>query len=478
VIYRTFARYVLATGVPAAVNFLALTIYSRLLTPAAYGTYSLVLATVGVANALAFQWIRAAARRYLPEDATRAELLAALRRVYAVLIAAAALGTVVFAIVRPELRLLAALGLGLLVVQAWFELNLEILLADLQPGRYGVMTLSRALAGLAIGVVLVRAGFGAFGVLMGQAVGYLLPAAWATPRLWRGLPGADGSGTRVMALARYGLPLTAGYALQFVVDFSDRFLLGALRSVDEVGGYAVSYDLAAQSLTLLCMMVNLAAYPIALRALREHGATAARSRLREQAAALMGLTLPALVGITVLAPALARTLLGSAFHADATRLMPIVALGVFFGGFKAYYFDTAFHFGERTSEIVRVGVVAGLLNIGLNLAWIPRHGADGAAWATVVAYVVACGVSAWRGRAVFALPLPWVAWLKVALVAALMGAAIWPLRQAQGWVPVLGAVGLGGIVYGAGLLLLDVERLRSRLRAALQPSRAVPRTER
>ncbi|HEX5633038.1 MAG TPA: oligosaccharide flippase family protein, partial [Gemmatimonadales bacterium] len=357
-IYRTFARYVLATGVPAVVNFLALTIYSRLLRPAEYGTYSLVLAAVGVSNALAFQWIRSAARRYLPEDATRAELLSALRRVYGMLVAAAALVALAYALARPEHRLLAALGLGLLVVQAWFELNLEVLLADLRPGRYGAMALTRSVTGLAAGVALVLAGFGAAGVLLGHFVGYLLPAAWATPGVWRGLPSSAESGARIVTLARYGLPLTAGYALQFVVDSSDRFLLGALRTVAEVGGYAVSYDLAAQAITLLCMMVNLAAHPMALRALREQGETAARARLREQAAALVGVALPALVGIAVLSPGLAGALLGNDFLADATRLMPIVALGVFLGGLKAYYFDSAFQLGERTAGIVRVGLVA------------------------------------------------------------------------------------------------------------------------
>jgi O-antigen/teichoic acid export membrane protein len=177
----------------------------------------------------------------------------------------------------------------------------------------------------------------------------------------------------------------------------------------------------------------------------------------------------------VLAPALAGALLGSEFRGAATQLMPVVALGVFFGGLKAYYFDTAFQFGERTAEIVRVGVVAAMLNIGLNLVWIPAHGAEGAAWATVTAYVVACVLSAWRGRRVFELPLPWGAWLKVAAVTAVMCVAIWPWRAAQSWVALTAAITLGVAVYGGGLLVLDVEGVRTRLRAALQTHRAVGR---
>jgi O-antigen/teichoic acid export membrane protein len=472
VLYRTSARYVVATGVPAVVNFLALAVYSRLLRPAEYGTYSLVVAAVAMANALGFQWIRSAARRYLPADATREELLAALRRVYGGLVALAAVLALGYAVARPGHLPLVLLGFGVLVSQAWFELNLEVQLADLRPGRYGAMLMARSLTALAAGVSLVLAGFGAAGVLVGVLLGYLVPAAWVTPGTWRGLPGGAAPGERIRALTRYGLPLTAGYALHFVIDSSDRFLLGALRDLGETGAYSVSYDLAAQSLTLLLVMVNLAAFPLALRALQEHGAEAARARLREQAVALGAIALPAAAGFALLSPAIAATLLGAAYRDAAARLMPVIIAAVLLGGLKTYYFDVAFQFGERTGEIVRIGAVAALLNVGLNLAWIPRHGAVGAAWATVAAFGAGLLLSAWRGRAVFPLPVPWRAWATSALATLVMGGAVWPLRAVDGLLPLAAAIALGAVVYAAVLLALDLEGARGAVAGALRARRA------
>ena len=57
-------------------------------------------------------------------------------------------------------------------------------------------------------------------------------------------------------------------ALSFVIDSSDRFLLGWLLIDAAVGQYAVAFDLTSFSIGLLLTIVNLAAYPLMIRALR------------------------------------------------------------------------------------------------------------------------------------------------------------------------------------------------------------------
>ena len=59
------AVYLLARGLPGIIAFLAIPLFSRLLEPADYGRYALVMASVGVLNALLFQWLRLSLVRYL-----------------------------------------------------------------------------------------------------------------------------------------------------------------------------------------------------------------------------------------------------------------------------------------------------------------------------------------------------------------------------------------------------------------------------
>src|SRR3954454_3444372 len=58
--------YLVARGLPGIIAFLAIPLFSRLLLPSDYGRYALVMATVGLLNALLFQWLRLSLVRYLP----------------------------------------------------------------------------------------------------------------------------------------------------------------------------------------------------------------------------------------------------------------------------------------------------------------------------------------------------------------------------------------------------------------------------
>src|SRR4051812_48838396 len=60
------AIYLVARGLPGIIAFLAIPLFTRLLAPAEYGRYALVLATVGLLNALLFQWARLSLVRFLP----------------------------------------------------------------------------------------------------------------------------------------------------------------------------------------------------------------------------------------------------------------------------------------------------------------------------------------------------------------------------------------------------------------------------
>src|SRR3954454_9976326 len=86
--------YLLARGVPGVVAFLAIPLFSRLLTPAEYGRYALVVATAALVNSLVFQWTRLSLVRFLPAQAGGAAPAIKSALVTAVLAMSAVLGVV------------------------------------------------------------------------------------------------------------------------------------------------------------------------------------------------------------------------------------------------------------------------------------------------------------------------------------------------------------------------------------------------
>jgi O-antigen/teichoic acid export membrane protein len=257
------------------------------------------------------------------------------------------------------------------------------------------------------------------------------------------------------ALARYGLPLALTVALTAVIGTSDRYLIAGMMGEDAAGLYSVAFDFTAQTITLLMTSIHLAMFPVAVRAWETGGAPAARERMASNAALLMAVGVPCVVGLAVLAPGIANAFLGRSFRGAAAGIIPVVALGTFLAGMKNCHFDAAFQFAHRTLSQVWIVLVAAVLNVGLNLVAIPRWGINGAAGGSVVAYVVAISLTIVVGRRHVALPLPAGPAARVLLAGAIMGAMLYPVRQHLGPAALAVQIAGGALVYGAVLLATD-----------------------
>lgn len=392
---RHSVLYLLARGLPGIVNFLAISVYSRLLTPDEYGRYALVIAWVGLLNVVFFQWLRLSLLRFLPTHLENPEpLLSTVLAGFSVLaLLSGALG-LLLAIFwpDPEWRGLILFSVLLLWVQAWFELNLELVRSRLQPVRYGLMSGVKAVSALALGTLAVHWGMGAYGPLFGLLVGMLLAGlSWGWLE-WKGTKFVV-SGPLLREFLYYGLPLSTTAILGFVVSASDRFLISAFLDEGSVGTYAVGYDLAQQTLTVIFMTINLAATPLAIKALEKKGVEAARHQFTENGRLFLYVTLPTAVALVVLKEPLFHTIVGVKYQEMALEVFPWIVIAAFLQGLKSYYVDSVFYLTKRTMLQVWTVVPSAVLNIILNLLLIPHYGIVGSAYATLICYALGLTLS-------------------------------------------------------------------------------------
>lgn len=459
-------KYVFARGGPAAINFLTLAVLTRILAPADFGRYALVVAWVGLVSAVLHQWLNSGARRYLAAyQEGRTAFLASLLRSF--LVIAAVEACVVLAlflwIQDPAVRAVIVAGLVLLWAQSWHELNLELTLADLAPGRYARRAIAKALLALGISVLLIRLGWGAYGAILGAAVGFLLPVLPATFTQWREARQEEYSVEAVRHLALYGVPLVGTFVFQYIVNFSDRFFLNFFHGTSAVGGYSAAYDLTQQTLIMLMVIANMAAFPMVVRAIERGDTVGSKDLLRTYAVLLLGVALPATIGLVLLAGPVAHVAFGPNFAADAARFIPPVAVAILLAGFKAHFLDLSFQLGKSTGRQSLITGVAAIINAVLNVIWIPRFGGLGAAYATIVAFAVGGGLSWYDGRRVFPLVFPLREWAKIVAATAVMAAVVWPFRTHGGPLALAGAAMLGICVYAIAVVGLDVHGLRAKV---------------
>jgi O-antigen/teichoic acid export membrane protein len=261
----------------------------------------------------------------------------------------------------------------------------------------------------------------------------------------------------------YGLPLSLSFSVAGLLQNADRLLLGWLATPAALGIYAVAFDLASRMLRTLMEPIANAGLPLAVRTLERGGESAARRQLRANLLLVVGVGLPATLGLVILSPDVCRFLLGSEFRNEAAAVVPIVAVGIFLALARATYLDHAFHLGRRTFLLGLVLLGAAVWSIGLNLWLIPFSGAMGAAYATVLAHTAGLGLAICMGRRSFPLPLPVGELLKIGAASAVMCLVLFAMPHGDSLGSLMLRITVGSLAYGAAAFTLNAAAVRSRL---------------
>ena len=335
-----------------------------------------------------------------------------------------------------------AMGVVSSSLAAVFQVRLQLgrgALAD-AAGRVGSLLALLAVVAADLGFAAVVASMAA-----GAAVTLALTVAFAR-RLVRVRPAADRAVWRELALAAVPLGLTLAVAELYFR--ADTFILSLSRDVDEVGRYALAYRLY-ELLGLLPAMVMASVYPLLSRQLAADRAAAQRT-LDATARAFAAFGLPLAAGGLVIAPELARLAGGDEFArrrgpAAAAALRRRARLPLRAARLRA---DRR---RARARDAVARRVAALVLNLGAQRrarAGLRRDGLGGdRASAARRCCSAAAGCSCAAGSAC---ARRWAARGAPRVAAAVMAAAVWPLRDRT---PAL-TVPLGAAVYGAALWAL------------------------
>lgn len=373
-----------------AASFLTSIVLVRALGPAGFGELSFLLAVVGLLSPVGQVGVNGLVARAVLERP--AEERSALRTALALRLAGSIsvllLGVVYWAFAEAHetgrwvlLALLIAQPATMFqVLEFWFQAHLKA--AALVPWRVATLTLTAllkaALALLTRDVRVVALVFALEYVLLGGA--YLLAwrrasGSWIAPAVTRRW--LRWFGARAPWLFFSGLA-------EIVYLRIDIVMLERLRGVGETGIYAVAARLS-EIWYALPVMLAAALYP-ALWARRGDDAAYVRG-LQAALDAMAAMALLLALVVQVAAGPLVTLLFGVAYAAAA----PVLALHIWAGVFV--FMRAVLSRWLLAEDLMRLSLLThaggAILNVGVNLLLIPRYGAIGAAWATVISYAAA-----------------------------------------------------------------------------------------
>ncbi len=250
-------------------------------------------------------------------------------------------------------------------------------------------------------------------------------------------------------LLSFGLPNVFTYVSVWVLQLSDRFLLGRLGSLAQVASYSVAYSLGGLVSVVVLSPFTLA-WPSAMFTIakKDNAPHVFRLVFRWYSMILLfaafALTLVSIAALYLFFPPV--------YHSSASIIPLIVISTVFYGIYNI--FTTGISIQRKTWFAVVFTALSALVNIGFNLVLIPMYGSMGAALSTLLAYMLLAFVAYVVNQRLY--PVPYEIGLFV--IELLVGIAFYAgssvLAPRQGGYVAFG-ISLGTLVlYGGCLLLL------------------------
>jgi O-antigen/teichoic acid export membrane protein len=272
---------------------------------------------------------------------------------------------------------------------------------------------------------------------------------WATARYahidWR-------RGRRLWRpLARIAVPLGLASVLITIYYQIDSVLLLQMRGPEEAGIYGAAYRFLTPLLFVPAALMS-SFFPV-LSAVQRSDPARVRRLVQICADYMAIVSLPILAVTVALSGPIVDALYGARFarSAGVLPILMIAFVSICFGTL-AGFLAPLLNLHWRLAIYSGIGAAA---NVVLNVLLIPKYGAHGSAWATVITEILT--MTMMLGTALIALKLPIRPWrlLRVTLIAAAM-TGVMAVAAPLGLVP---AGLLGGAFYVGGLFALGVIRV-------------------
>jgi O-antigen/teichoic acid export membrane protein len=459
---RHSAAYGLGGIVSRVLAVFLLPLYTRFLDTDDLGAVGLIVALSAVLVTILRLGISSAFFRFYFDSPEPAQRRLVVRTSFWFTMASATLGLAAGVLLAEPIADLLGLDDANLVragfVGIWAQMNYEQLTSLFRAEERSTAFVLASLANIAVTigatiVLVVVWEQGALGVIVGNFTG-TLAIYLALLAVHREQLGLQFSRPLLREMNRFGIPLVPAALALIVVNFSDRFFLVHLASLDEVGLYEIGVRIAS------AMVLLLTAFRMAWPAFAYSIQDDAEAK-RTYAFVLTYLVVVAswlALALGLLAPWLVRLLTQPEFYEGERVVAPLA-----FGGMAyAAYIVMAIGVGraKRTQFNWVITGFAAVVNVALNLILIPPYGIMGAAVATVASYVVMFLGMTWYAQRVFPTPYQW----RRVLTAVAAALALLLAGRALGGLAVALALSLA---YPLALLLLGffLPEERSRLRA-------------
>lgn len=471
------AIYVIPSLISRGLALFLLPLYTRVLSPADYGSLDLFVVFAGLVNlTVALEVSQGVARFYAAEQDVGRKIVYASSAFWFTLACYAVTTTLLLVFAEPlsslvmgQPQLTSAFQVGAIYIlfNGIFYLVQNQLRWELRSKHYAITSLSMSLLTAVVSAWLgYGLRWGLEGLLIGMAVGCFGGSAvgwWLLRHSFRFRFDA----TRLREMLAYSTPLVVSGLAAWLGLYIDRLMINHLLSVNDVGLYGIGYRVA--SLASLAMVgFQGALTPLVYTYYREADTPHQLARIFRLfffCACVMFLIL------TLLASDIVRLLTIEPFYGGAATviyLVPAMLLA------NMYIFAPGIGIAKKTHLLIWIHIGGALLNIALNYLLVPIMGIEGAGLATLLSYALVFGLYMTFSQQLYQVPHHWKPFMLSATLAGVLAWGVPQLGLADNSRWALSALALFGFSLTAVLLGVvhtnELRQVAALIKATIRPN--------
>jgi len=384
-IQRDMMFYMPAKVLEGIIGVVAISVYSRLLSPDEYGKYGLINPLILITFTLISGWVYHSAYRFSNDESFDASTL--LSTLAAMLLGSQFVAGILLVLERYYFNYDIS---PLLLIVFYLSYSTYQVLSGLLVSKRYVRSAVFVSLGAMIIKLLAMVGLYYMGVqnhmaiLFGNFISDTLLALTIATILKIRINFKHVDLKPVKSFIAFGYPLIGLSFTMMIMSLSDRFIIKLFYSEAEVGIYTANYSVASAAFTLLTVGLMRAVYPNILSSFQKGDVKDTEHLLAQSIRLYQLIAIPAAFGLWMISQGVSEFILDEAY-VEGAAIIGYVAFGMFFLGLSEYA-SKPFELTKKTNSIFIISIAGALLNILLNFIFIPIYGYAVAALTTAASY--------------------------------------------------------------------------------------------
>lgn len=429
-IMKDLLKYIPQTVVPGIIAFISVPIYTHIFNPHAYGNLEIVKVSNNILDYLS-TWIGSSLTRYFNVFEKERKLEVMITTVIKAIAISGLLLALPFLLalrlinVSSQLGLLFGIGITLFFLTLFKKTLMNVLRMRRQINVHSFFVILTSVFSFLSSLALIfYFGLQIESILLGNliVVAILLPFVWRTSIRNSFSFRIHMDFHVIKQFALYGIPLTISRLGVWLLNLSDRYLIGALLTSYELGVYSSCYNVTWNSLFLIVNLFFMMEEPLAMKVLVHEGKKGLKDFVRHETRIFLIFFTPLLFFLCCYSDFIFSIMVSKEYQKGAV-IVPYVAVSVLLSGLIFKY-----HLGimasEKTRSLMFIVVASGLSNVLLNIVLIPRMGILGAGVSTLASYALYLAAVVVFSKKVFPWAFPFGSLVRIGMSAAV---AIYPL---------------------------------------------------